>query len=64
MDSCLIFVSGFLGFVCQDKVLFAADCDPNPCLAGGTCFGFSRGHFCCTCPPDRTGAKCEDGGSK
>ena len=34
------------------------DCDPNPCLNGGTCTD-GQGTFSCACPPGTAGAVCE-----
>ncbi|CAG0900462.1 unnamed protein product, partial [Cyprideis torosa] len=35
------------------------DCSSSPCLHGGTCTDFLNG-FECSCPPGRTGTRCEE----
>ena len=35
------------------------NCDPNPCLEGGTCFPLKGEDFSCVCPPNYLGKTCD-----
>ncbi|KAM7370771.1 hypothetical protein PAMP_010292 [Pampus punctatissimus] len=37
------------------------NCDPNPCLNGGSCDTYHDGGFVCVCPEPYTGKKCQTG---
>ena len=45
----------FTGERCEQRIL---SCDPNPCYAGGKCFGDEFGVYC-VCPENRFGTFCE-----
>jgi len=54
-------VTGYLGSLCEDRILSDESCTGVTCMNGGTCVGLTGRQFYCSCLPAFVGERCELG---